>query len=263
MKKIRFLFITLLLLSALAACQATPASDSPGDHSQPETPLSQSEPTTAPPGPYSLGSVSFKQSGTAPDYTIEVAMPVMNGSDDPHVVNFNKAVSQVVQQEVDTFKKSLEELPAAPISAGSYFAIHHVPILVTGNIVSLQLKVETYADGAAHPFDYTVTFNYDLDKGELALADLFKPGANYLQALADYCTTELNKTDLASVLSTDGLRPTAENYRNWNMTADGLVITFNEYQVAPYAAGPQTVVVPYAALKDLINPDGPLADFTK
>ncbi|RIK32332.1 MAG: hypothetical protein DCC56_00555 [Anaerolineae bacterium] len=38
----------------------------------------------------------------------------------------------------------------------------------------------------------------------------------------------------------------------------GFVITFDEYQVAPYAADPQTVTVPYSELKPLINQQGPL-----
>jgi hypothetical protein len=54
-----------------------------------------------------------------------------------------------------------------------------------------------------------------------------------------------------------------ENYRNWNITPDGLMITFDEYQVAPYAAGPQTVTVPYSELRGLINPEGVLKQFTQ
>jgi hypothetical protein len=47
----------------------------------------------------------------------------------------------------------------------------------------------------------------------------------------------------------------------WHPASDGLLVTFNEIRVAPYASGPQTVVVPYAQLKRLISPRGPLATF--
>jgi hypothetical protein len=40
-----------------------------------------------------------------------------------------------------------------------------------------------------------------------------------------------------------------------------LAITFDEYQVAPYAAGPQTVVVPFSELTNLLNPEGPAKSF--
>ena len=43
----------------------------------------------------------------------------------------------------------------------------------------------------------------------------------------------------------------------------GIGITFDAYQVGPYAAGPQFVMVPYSALKDIINPEGPIAQFAK
>ena len=59
----------------------------------------------------------------------------------------------------------------------------------------------------------------------------------------------------------DGAKPTPENYAVWNISAEGLVITFNEYQVAAYAAGPQEVVIPFAALKDILDPQGPLNTF--
>jgi hypothetical protein len=54
-----------------------------------------------------------------------------------------------------------------------------------------------------------------------------------------------------------------ENYAVWNLSAEGLVITFNEYQVAAYAVGPQVVVIPFTALKDISDPRGPLTTFTK
>ena len=46
------------------------------------------------------------------------------------------------------------------------------------------------------------------------------------------------------------------------MASNGLLITFDEYQVAPYAAGPQIITVPYFELQILINQKGPLAAFT-
>jgi hypothetical protein len=51
--------------------------------------------------------------------------------------------------------------------------------------------------------------------------------------------------------------------RKWNITSNGLVIIFDEFQVAPYVPGPQTVTIPYSELKTLIDPKGPLAGFAK
>ena len=61
----------------------------------------------------------------------------------------------------------------------------------------------------------------------------------------------------------EGAAPTADNYSNWNVTKKGLLIPFPAYQVAAYAYGPQTVIVPYSALKDIVRPDGALRKSAK
>jgi hypothetical protein len=114
----------------------------------------------------------------------------------------------------------------------------------------------------AHPYHYTITYTYDLAGNRpLALSDLFQPGSAYLERIATEAVEQLTAREI--LLFPEGAIPTEENYRNWNITPEGLLITFDEYQVAPYAAGPQTVTIPYSELADLINPAGPLAAFTQ
>jgi hypothetical protein len=55
-----------------------------------------------------------------------------------------------------------------------------------------------------------------------------------------------------------GADPTPENYQRWNLADDGFLVTFDVYQVAAYAAGPQTVTIPYADLRPVSNPNGVL-----
>ena len=105
--------------------------------------------------------------------------------------------------------------------------------------------------------------NYDLKNGKpIKLADLFKPDAKYLQVIAKHCIDELKKKPGLMADEIDrGAAPAAKNYANWTITKRGLGINFDAYQVAPYAAGPQFVLVPYSVLKDLIKPDGPIGRF--
>jgi hypothetical protein len=129
-------------------------------------------------------------------------------------------------------------------------------------LLSLQLHIEGYSDGAAHPYHFTSSFNYDLEKGRgVSLDQLFLPGSEYLARIADYCSNELSTRNIGFEMFSDGAKPLPENYAVWNVSAKGLIITFNEYQVAPYAAGPQEVTVPFAELKDMIDPQGPLNAF--
>jgi hypothetical protein len=101
----------------------------------------------------------------------------------------------------------------------------------------------------------------------LKLGDLFKPGAKFLQAIADFSIADLKRQGKDIGLTDEeiqnGAAPAAKNYQSWNVTKKGLGINFDAYQVGPYAAGPQFVMVPYSNLKDLINPDGPIAQFAK
>ena len=103
----------------------------------------------------------------------------------------------------------------------------------------------------------------------MRLADLFKPGAKYLKVISDFCIKDLQKQSKAhdDMLDNesiqDGAGPDIKNYRSWTITKKGLGINFDAYQVGPYVAGPQFVVVPYSALKDIIKPDGPIGSFVK
>jgi len=136
------------------------------------------------------------------------------------------------------------------------------------DLVSVQFDIGSYYQGAAHPNSHTETINYDLKNGkQLKLADVFKPGSKYLQTLSAYCIADLKKqskeknAELLEDMLNEGAAPTAKNYESWTITKRGIGINFDSYQVAPYAAGPQFVMVPYSALKDLIKPDGPIAGF--
>jgi len=104
----------------------------------------------------------------------------------------------------------------------------------------------------------------------LKLADLFKPGSNYLQTLSAFSIKDLKRQAKANADSMlddqtveSGAGPEAKNFRSWTITKKGLAITFDAYQVGPYAAGPQSVMVPYATLKDVIEPNGVLGSLTK
>jgi hypothetical protein len=195
-----------------------------------------------------------------PSYSITAQTPQLTGSDDPRVLAFNQRLSSLVTKEVDAFRQSFQELPVTPHSNGSFLEVTYTTISQIGDLWSFKFDFSFYADSAAHPGLNSLTLNYDLGQGrELTLGDLFLPNSNYLERIAEYCITELSKQPYADGLFLDGAQPTPENYRNWNIEPGGVMITFDAYQVAPGAAGPQKVVVPYGELISIINPDGLLA----
>ncbi len=210
-----------------------------------------------------LNSVPWHDDDTqAIGYTIAAQVPTLVGSSDPRVLAFNAEMKTIVDAAVATFKQNAANIPLTPASTESTFDLHYNLLSPAGNIFSLKFDIQTYYTGAAHPGDISQTANYDLQAGKnLQLADLFIPGSDYLGALSNYCIAQLKTRDIDFQSFELGATPTLQNYRNWNITANGLMITFDEYQVAPYAAGPQTVVIPYSVLAPIVQPNGPLANF--
>jgi rhodanese-related sulfurtransferase len=209
-----------------------------------------------------LSSTPSTETGTGPDYTITTNTPVLTGGNDPRISLFNDAMTALVQQEVYTFKQNLQNLPVMPIAAGSFLEVKFAQVSPPGNLLSLKFTISFYSDGAAHPGSYSRTATYDLEAGQfITLDQFFVPESDYLGTISAYCLATLQASEIGPALFAEGAQPTAENYHNWNITADGLLITFDEYQVAAYAAGPQQVTVPYSELAAIINPQGPLAGY--
>jgi hypothetical protein len=264
MKKFSILFLTFFVFLSAAACQpVTPGAGVETSAASQATAIVDVASFSALSSP--LGSVLYTMSGQSPDYQLKVETPALRDSGAPHAADFGRAVTGVIQKEVDVFKKNLNDAAAPSNSTSSSFDLKYMLVSPPGfYIYSLQFKISEYLAGAAHPSNYTVAFNYNINQGqEISLDQLFTPGANYLQPISDYCKSELGKRAIGFDARQHGADAAPENYHNWNISANGLVITFDEYQVAPYAAGPQVVVVPYSVLKEIINLHGPLANFTK
>ncbi len=252
------LVITILLLGALAcstsAFPAPQATTAPALE-QPATAGSLSESVT-------LSSSSINEESQTPVYKITAQIPFLDGSTDPRVQAFNIELKDIVQKEIDAFKSDLAQLAVTPTSTGSSLDVQYELVSQKGNFWSLKYDISGYTDGAAHPYHYTVTVNYELENGkDITLDELFQLNSNYLQLISDYSKAQLATRDIGFEGFEQGAEPTPENYDNWNVYDEGLVITFDEYQVAPYAAGPQTVVIPFGELAQLTNYQGPIAPY--
>ncbi len=210
---------------------------------------------------------SSKTDATDPvTYTIELNVPVLRASDpaDAPTAAFNAVVQAAVDEMTTAFVTDLEQYPPDPAFTGgttSFFQIGATRFTLGARIVSVRLDVGGYVAGAAHPYSFSRTINFDLQANrELHLSDLFTPGVDYLKLISDFCIVELQKTDFFAGFES-GADPTDLNYKNWNLTAEGLLINFDPYQVGPYAAGPQQIMVPYATLGEWLDHAGPAGEF--
>ena len=213
-------------------------------------------------GTVTLSSSPLNEESQAPVYKISGQLPFLDGSTDSRVQAFNAELKDIIQKEIEAFKDNLAELTPTPGGNGSSLDVQYELVSQKGDFWSMKYNISGYTDGAAHPYHYTITVNHDLEGGkDITLDDLFQPNSNYLQVLADTCKAQLAARDIGFEGFEQGADPTPENYHNWNVSDEGLVITFDEYQVAPYAAGPQTVVIPFVEFRALTNDQGPLAPY--
>jgi hypothetical protein len=227
--------------------------------------------------PLKLVVKAIKEEDNQKRYTLTAEYPQIEGSTDANVDKLNREVSGFVTKEVNQWRGEAgvepdEEVSGADETMGDDLTIRYDVRHATNDLVSIEFWVSTYEHGAAHPLTYSKVFNFDLKNGHsLELSDLFRPDANYLDTIASYSIKDLkrqNKEAGAEAMLNDddieeGASAKADNYRSWNITPKGLMITFDAYQVGPYAAGPQWALIPYAALKEIIRADGPLAPFVK
>ena len=259
-------------LITLAGNWSKPASEKGSDK---KTAFSVHEEPITFTGDVDLVAKQIKENNKKLNYQIAAQYPQLSGGNNPNLEKFNQAARAAVTKKVAGFKKDMTpeagentEETRPEDSMGSDLTISYTVVLAQDDLVSVEFEVSSYFQGAAHPNSYSETFNYDLKNGkQLKLTDLFKPGAKYLQAIANYCVADLKKQATEKGLMAEeiekGAAAKADNYQGWTITKRGLGIYFDPYQVGPYAAGPQFVLVPYSDLKDLINPEGPAGQFAK
>lgn len=198
-------------------------------------------------------------------YTIKARYPQAVGADE-RMVKLNQALKNLAQKEVSGFKKDFSA-PEERGPAGSYFDLSYTVELATDKLVSITFYEDSFYEGAAHPNHGSLTFNYDLDAGrELKLADLFRPNSHFLTPISNYAINAVKKQlgqDPDMDWIKEGAGPKEENYKSWAITRRGLKVTFDPYQVASYAEGPHEVVIPFSALRNVIDPAGPLATIAR
>jgi len=198
---------------------------------------------------------------TTSHYGIDAQVPVLDGSV-PAIAKANAALRARIEAIVGDFVSDHRELSAAeadgaPLGPPWSLEIGHSTPYRTDKLAVIRLDGYDYR-GGAHGMPIIETLLVDLIDGRLLTpADLFRPGSDWLQLLSDQSVAALKDRDLLGP-DMDWLRrgtaPEADNYQLLQPGPNGLTIVFPPYQVAPYAAGIQEVLVPWDALSGLLNP---------
>lgn len=202
---------------------------------------------------------------SAAGWTATARVPAIEGpaAADPGWVGFESLVDSTVAVEIEEFLVNFAEWESPDPEWTSSFDAEGSVLWARPPILSIVLDVTVFYAGAAHPGHYVITLAWDADRRRaLRTDDLFEAGSAWAEVLSEAAIPTL-ESDLGEMADpswiAEGAGPDPENFKRWALVEEGLIVFFDPYQVAPYAAGPQAVTIPRAVLADVADPAGPLA----
>lgn len=220
---------------------------------------------------FRLESSAGCKSDTSQCATYEVSYPEFSGLDsvvekrirrnvnasvsmgNPEAVG--KSMEEIGKEFVQEYEDFNKEMPDAAM-AWYYNADVNVEI-VTDTLISLAVQ-EDYFTGGAHGGAETYFINVHPRTGaEFTLDNLLKEG--YQEPL-----TTIGEQVFRQVREIADTASLNENYfefpddtfqlnQNYGFKKEGIVFYYNNYEIAPYAAGPTEVVIPYDRIKEWIR----------
>lgn len=162
-------------------------------------------------------------------------------------------ISEWAKQISDNFIKEFEGETAEVRSPYDLSTSYTLLRPATDTAVTVVWEVASYTQGAHGNLDI-VTYSYALPGGDpLSLGELFTDLGTALNLMSESAYSRLSRT-LGDMLNEDMLRsgttPDPDNFSSFALVPGALRIFFQPYQVAPWAAGPQTVDIPLEELED-------------
>ena len=169
--------------------------------------------------------------------------------------NDKKTISR--QEEIDFFNEESEMYDDIGYTINWYEYYEEKIILNSNHILSFERYLGSYTGGAhgSHIYDL---INFDLHTGDtIFLDDILIDGYEAdLNDIADIIFRKDNDIVADEDLSEIGYWGLDDGFRvnnNFLLTMNGLRFIFNEYEIAPYAAGAIELFIPYKRIKHLIR----------
>jgi hypothetical protein len=192
-------------------------------------------------------------------YKLDAQKPVFSGFENKDVErHINTQIADKIDDFSFDFKKELSDwsVPDSLDDPSTLF-ISATTTSMEGRYESVQFSIESFMIGSAHPSSYETALNFDINTGKLiSLNDVFT--GDYLTVISKYCKDVLGERfaddyDNYEENFGKGSDPQTENYENFLITQNGLVVIFDQYQVAAGVAGEQTVLIPWNKLDSVIK----------
>ena len=221
-------------------------------------------------GATSTESGDYHYVDNQPYYTVDITYPAQLSLAPDASTKAERVIEQALSDDITQFKKDgdFANLTAADVATQGLGADRKYAFGATyekyegANTASYTFLV--YEDTlGAHPNSFYQTFTFDQQGNQLQLADIFKPGSNYLSVLSPLAyqgvVSQLKDKEGTAPGSDEldtarvGTEPSPEALQFFYINGATLHLLFPPYQVAAYAAGAFDVPIPMSQLSAITN----------
>ncbi len=195
---------------------------------------------------------------------IDVNYPQMkNNNDIVKQQKFNQYIIDIINSEVNNFKSMIDTSYLLYPEMRYDLNIEYSVLFHNNNYISIIFNTYAYT-GGAHGMPKVFNVNYDLIADEdVRLSYVFK--GNFLEIFSNYSRSYLIKNgfDDDEWLREGTSATKSDNFSAWGFTGKEILVTFQAYQVGPYAIGMPEVLIPLDKFKGYIRSEGVLGQFVK
>lgn len=197
-------------------------------------------------------------------YEIKIEYPILSKGNEKDLFELNNIIYNIFLLEIIAIRACakinimdvyVDYNDFLPITLDATFQI----AFNSNNLLSLMIDFRSFT-GGAHSNNFTKVVNLELlPVKELKLYTVFSDKDSALKIISEYCIEQhrLSHQDYKSLdesFSFDsGLEPVDENFKKFNITKEGLLFSFDEYQIGCYAEGRTQILVPYEIFTNYLN----------
>lgn len=197
---------------------------------------------------------AFEQrSAETDEYVYDIAYPLL--------VHPDGAIADAVNSEIQAWvDAAILEVSSADVSPKASLSAQIAPELLNSDVFSVSGVSTSFTASPSGTIGGRIAWIFSLTDGALVAAtELMADGD--LTPLAEAATAHLIDVlgDDGAIVAPDGLLPDPANFDAVWLTATGVGIGFDQFQVAAGSAGSPSVLIPFADLDGSLNTAGVLA----
>lgn len=155
------------------------------------------------------------------------------------------------------YVEKMQAMPDMPMALAAWeLQVKGVPVYTSPRLVSLRFDTY-YFTGGAHPNAYSILQSFDSTGNALRAADLVTDTLQ-LKQLVEQQFRQVRKEMVGDKsLSAAGLFIKGDTLplpQNYALTAEGLLLYYNPYEIGPYVMGGTELLLSYTQLQGLLKP---------